>query len=229
MITPFLISILLLLLLLALPDIGVALITRRHRYRRVEDLPACDDALLLGTAKYLASGGHNVYYQYRIQAAIDLWRAGKTKRFVVSGNGLTEAVSETAAMQADLVAAGIPAGVIWQDEAGMRTLDSIVRYADTFDTPRGQRRLCMVSQPFHNQRALALARWQGMDAVGYDAQAVGWRGGWRVHLRERGARLKWAWDIVRGTAPQHSIANLPLRQCPTQAPPVPPGANINAA
>ena len=141
MITPFLISILLLLLLLALPDIGVALITRRHRYRRVEDLPACDDALLLGTAKYLASGGHNVYYQYRIQAAIDLWRAGKTKRFVVSGNGLTEAVSETAAMQADLVAAGIPAGVIWQDEAGMRTLDSIVRYADTFDTPRGQRRL----------------------------------------------------------------------------------------
>lgn len=166
----------------------------------------------LPLAKYLANGKHNAYYQYRLQAAIDLWRNGKITRFVVSGNGLCAAISETVAMQADLVAAGIPASAIWQDEAGLRTLDSLVRYAGTFGR---QRRLCVVSQSFHNRRALALARWQNINAVAYDAQAVSLRGGWRVWLRERGARWRLLWDRVHHTSPQHSINTLPLRQYPT--------------
>lgn len=204
--------IVLLLGLMSLPDLLVWLSTQHRCVRQIKALASCDDALILGTAKYLAAGGHNVYYQYRIDAAIDLWRAGKVTRFIVSGNGLTDTISETITMQADLIAAGIPSSVIWQDEAGMRTLDSVVRYGDTFDTPRGQRRLCIVSQPFHNRRAVALARWQGINAVAYDAQAIGLIGGWRVTLRERAARYRLVWDVLRRTRPQHSIHNLPLRQ-----------------
>ncbi|MCP2040675.1 SanA protein [Neisseria sp. HSC-16F19] len=203
----------LLLLALLLPEVWVYAAARGRCYRRIDTVPPCDDALVLGTAKYTRTGSHNVYYQYRIAAALDLWRQGKVCRFIVSGNGLTDEISETVAMQADLVAAGVPESVIWQDEAGMRTLDSVYRYAATFSHAR---RLCVVSQPFHNRRALALARRCGIDAVAYDAQAVGWRGGWRIQVRERAARLRLLWDMLRGTAPQHSTAALPLRQCPTR-------------
>lgn len=204
----------LLLLALLLPEIWVYAAARSRCYRRIDAVPPCDDALVLGTAKYTRTGGLNLYYRYRIEAALDLWRHGKVRRIVVSGNGLTDAVSETAAMQADLVAAGVPENVIWQDEAGMRTLDSVYRYAATFGHAR---RLCVVSQPFHNRRALVLARYRGIDALAYDAQAVGWRSGGRVLLRERAARLRLCWDMVCGTRPQHDIRNLPLRQCPTEA------------
>lgn len=197
-------------LLLLLPEIWVAGQSRGRCFRHPRQLPDCNDALVLGTAKYLASGNINAYYQHRIDAALALWHAGKVHRFVVSGNGLDAAgLSETQAMRDDLIAGGVPADAIWQDSCGLRTLDSVVRYAEGLWQP--PQRLCVVSQPFHNRRALVLAAWQGVDAVALDADKISLAGGWRVQLRERAARWRLLWDVCRRTRPRHDAHRHPIQ------------------
>ena len=141
-----------------------------------------------------------------------VWQAGKVRQFVVSGSGLDNTPSETVCMQADLVAAGIPETAVWQDPAGLRTLDSILRYRQSFP----QHSVCIISQPFHNQRALMQAQACGLNAVAYNARIIGVRAGWKVHLRERFARLRMWYDLLRRTRPAHSTAQVPIRQYPTR-------------
>ncbi|MBP8875270.1 MAG: YdcF family protein [Neisseria sp.] len=135
-------------------DLYVLLRARVRSHADAAHTPTADFGLILGTAKYVGSGGLNRYYQYRIDAAVALWQAGKVRQFVVSGSGLDNTPSETVCMQADLVAAGIPETAVWQDPAGLRTLDSILRYRQSFP----QHSVCIISQPFHNQRALMQAQ-----------------------------------------------------------------------
>ncbi len=199
------------LLLLALigADLYVYFRARAHSHQDAEHTPASDFGLILGTSKYVGdSNALNRYYQYRIDAAIELWWAGKIKQFIVSGSGLDNTPSETVCMQADLVAAGIPADKIWQDPAGLRTLDSIIRYRQSFPTQS----VCIISQPFHNQRALMQAQAYRLDACAYDAQIVGVRAGWKVHARERAARLRMWYDLISRRPPQHSVAEIPIQQ-----------------
>lgn len=194
-------------------DIYVALKARRHSYQNTTRIPACDFGLILGTAKFVGNGrGLNRYYKYRIDAAVELWQAGKVKQFVVSGSGIDNKPSETVCMQADLVAAGVPENVIWQDPAGFRTLDSIIRYRDTFR----QHSVCIISQPFHNQRALIQAQAYRLNAYAYNAQIVGVRAGWKIHARERAARLRLWYDLLSRAKPAHNTVQTPIKQYPTQ-------------
>ncbi|MDO4694830.1 MAG: ElyC/SanA/YdcF family protein [Eikenella sp.] len=199
-----------LLLLPAAAEAGMACYTRARCFEDLAAVPPCDYALVLGTAKYVAGGGLNRYYRHRIEAAAALWQAGKVGTLVVSGSGLTETLSETVCMQADLAALGVPAAAIWQDPAGLRTLDSVLRYRAAF----GGASVCVVSQPFHNRRALVLARACGAAAVAYQARAVGIRGGWRVQLRERFARLRLWYDVLARTPARYSLDEVPIRQYP---------------
>lgn len=197
----------------ALADIFISFKARRFSYDDPARIPACRYALLLGTAKYL--GEHqalNRYYRYRIDAAVELWRAGKISAIVVSGSGLQQSVSETVCMQADLVAAGVPEEAIWQDPAGLRTLDSIIRFKEAF----GDSGVCIISQPFHNQRALVQAQFHGLHATAYNARIIGWRAGFKIHLRERLARLRLWYDLLRHTPPQHYLSEVPIAKHPTK-------------
>ncbi|MBP6392920.1 MAG: YdcF family protein [Neisseria sp.] len=193
-------------------DLYVLLRARVRSHADAAHTPTADFGLILGTAKYVGSGGLNRYYQYRIDAAVALWQAGKVRQFVVSGSGLDNTPSETVCMQADLVAAGIPETAVWQDPAGLRTLDSILRYRQSFP----QHSVCIISQPFHNQRALMQAQACGLNAVAYNARIIGVRAGWKVHLRERFARLRMWYDLLRRARPAHSTAQVPIRQYPTR-------------
>lgn len=194
-------------------DAWVVWQARKHTFQKAENLPSCDGLLLLGTAKYTVNGDINRYYQHRIDAAWSVWKAGKVGFVVVSGDGLKSMPSETAAMRADLMDLGVPGDVIWQDPAGLRTLDSIYRYAAAqAQWSTCHHRVCVVSQPFHNQRALALARFAHIHAVAYDAEAIGWHGttGRRIQLRERAARLRLCWDMLTHVRAQSSLMQIPL-------------------
>ncbi|MDO4997269.1 MAG: ElyC/SanA/YdcF family protein [Neisseria sp.] len=204
---------LLIILSLALAaDVFISFYTKKRSFHRAEQVPNCDFALVLGTAKYLKSGKVNLYYQNRINAAIALWQAGKVGAIVVSGHGLGNAISETECMQADLVAAGIPATAIWQDSAGLRTLDSIIRFQQKFPTQS----VCIVSQPFHNQRALIQAQAHGIRAYALHAQVIGYRSGWKIHARERFSRLRLWYDLLFKRPARYSIQEIDTQQKPTQ-------------
>jgi SanA protein len=131
-------------------------------------LPDADVALVLGTAPIGPEGGPNVYFEYRLDAAAELWRAGKVKFLLVSGDRRPPDYDEPSAMRAGLVARGVPATAIYRDFAGVRTRDSMLRAKSVF----GQQRLIVVSQGFHAARAVFLARREGLEAWGFAARDV---------------------------------------------------------
>ncbi|MFT7481835.1 MAG: SanA protein, partial [Oceanospirillaceae bacterium] len=124
--------------------------------------------LLLGTAKFLQSGEPNLYYKYRVEAAVELLNAGKVEFILVSGDNSTKYYDEPSTFETDLIEAGIPADKMYKDYAGFRTLDSIVRSKEVF----GQSSITVISQPFHNERAIYIATRKGIDAIGYNSERV---------------------------------------------------------
>ena len=131
-------------------------------------LPDVDVALVLGAAPIGPEGGPNRYFEYRLDAAAALWRAGKAKYLLVSGDNSRPDYDEPSAMRAGLIARGVPASAIYRDFAGVRTRDSMLRAKSVF----GQQRLIVVSQGFHAARAIFLARGEGIEAWGLAARDV---------------------------------------------------------
>jgi SanA protein len=101
-------------------------------------------------------------------------------------------------MRADLIRAGIDSSVIYLDYAGFRTFDSMVRLKEIF----GQDSVTIISQQFHNERALYLASKEGLYAIGFNAADVSARMGARTELREKFARVKMFLDLWFGTKPK---------------------------
>lgn len=167
-------------------------------YGDTASIPFTRTGLLLGTGKYLANGRINPYYAYRVTAAADLLRAQKIKYLVISGDNSRKDYDEPDTMRHDLILAGADSNRLYCDYAGFRTFDSVVRVHKVF----GQDSITIISQPFHNERALFLARKQDLYAVAYNAKDVGVRLGRYTRWRERLARVKVFWDYCTGVEPK---------------------------
>lgn len=164
----------------------------------IADVPETKTALLLGTGKVLSNGMPNAYFYNRIKAATDLFKSGKIQYLIVSGDNSTKDYNEPEDMQLALVQQGVPQDHIILDHAGFRTLDSVVRAKDIF----GQTKLVIISQKFHNERAVFLARKNGMEAFGYNAADVNKYAGLKTNLREYFAKAKVYWDLLFGVEPK---------------------------
>jgi len=164
--------------------------TKEAHFDSVQDLPNKKVGLLLGTSKHLSNGNINLYYKYRIDAAVELFNAGKIQFILISGDNRKEHYNEPEMMQADLIAAGIPADKIVLDYAGFRTLDSILRCKEVF----GETDIIVISQKFHNERAIYIAQANGISALGYNAKDVHLKAGIKVVIREKFARVKMLLD-----------------------------------
>ena len=154
--------------------------------------------LVLGTSKYLKSGHVNPYFKYRIDAATELFENKKVDFILISGDNGSKFYDEPTAFKNELIKRGIPENRIYLDYAGFRTLDSVVRAKEIF----GQTELIVISQKFHNERAIYLAEKNGISAIGYNAKDVSKRFGLKVQLREYLARTKMFLDILVGVKPK---------------------------
>ncbi len=171
--------------------------TRDFIKNDAKDLPVCKTALLLGTSKVLKHQQVNQYFYRRINATVDLYKSGKVKYIIVSGDNSTDNYNEPADMKKDLIMNGVPDSVIYLDYAGFRTFDSMVRAKEIF----GQDTLIVVSQEFHNQRAVFIAQKMDMVAYGFNAEDVDPSIGFKTRVREFFARAKVFWDVYTGTKP----------------------------
>lgn len=167
-------------------------------YSDTNVIPANKVGILLGTAKSLANGTPNLFFTYRIKAAAELYRAGKVENIVVSGDNGRSTYDEPTAMKEALIAEGVDSTHIYLDYAGFRTFDSVVRLKEIFD----QNRATVISQKFHNQRAIYIANRLGIDLIGYNAQDVSKFYGFKTMLRERFARVKVVLDFLLGVEPR---------------------------
>ncbi len=179
-------------------DLWVRMAARNSVFTDLEQLPPKSVALVLGTSKTAAGGRTNLFFKYRMDAAAQLYQAGKVRHFILSGDNHIATYDEPSDMKAALIARGIPESAITLDYAGFRTLDSVVRCKEVF----GQESVIIVSQEFHNLRAVFIARNKGIDAVAYNARSLSRRDSPKTWLREYLARTLAVLDVyVLGTKP----------------------------
>lgn len=157
----------------------------------VERLPANNVGLLLGTAEYVSGGRPNSFFEYRMDAAAFLYKKGKIRHIIVSGDNHRKSYDEPTAMKNALIKRGVPAEAVTEDFAGFRTLDSVVRTAKIF----GQQKFTIISQPFHNYRAIFIGRAHNYDVLAFNARKVSARNSLRANIREYFARALAVLDI----------------------------------
>ena len=166
-------------------------ITENSLYDDVAKIPMNKVGLLLGTGKYLSDGRLNLYYQYRLEATKELYDNGKIEFVLISGDNSRKTYNEPQMFKEDLVKLGIPKEKIYLDYAGFRTLDSVIRSNKIF----GQNKITIISQRFHNERAIYISKHKDIDAIGYNAKDVNKLYGFKTRIREKLARVKMMMDL----------------------------------
>ncbi|MEG7594440.1 vancomycin high temperature exclusion protein [Vibrio cholerae] len=172
--------------------------TQNNIINDAQNTPPFQVAVVLGTSKYIGKT-LNEYYTNRIDAAIELYQQGKVRNFLLSGDNAHRSYNEPWTMKRDLLRAGIPAENISLDYAGFRTLDSIVRAKEIFDTDN----FLIITQRFHCERALFIARYQDIQASCLAVPGPSSHSGFKVRLREVFARAYAVFDLfVLDTQPK---------------------------
>ena len=158
----------------------------------LDQLPANDVAIVLGTSRTIEHGRYrNPFFERRMDAAAQLYHAGKVRHLLLSGDNGRKDYDEPAWMRDALLARGVPAAALTLDCAGFRTLDTMARARAVF----GQTKVTVVTDDFHLPRALFLARVHGLDAVGFPSAHVPDAWSKTTRLREVGSRVKACLDV----------------------------------
>ena len=186
-------------LVVAYANITAIWASRGRLFGDASQVPKCSVGLVFGTSDRV-NGRENLYFRYRIDAAVRIWKLAKLDTLIVSGDNRSRFYNEPEKMKQALVERGIPEERIVCDYAGLRTLDSVVRAKEIF----GADQMLFISQQFQNERAIYIAKAHGIKAYGFNAQDVEAKAGLRTKIREVGARVKMWLDVnFLYTRPQH--------------------------
>lgn len=174
-------------LLVLWANVWVFYLTKERTFSQVSKIPHRSCALVLGTSPKMKSGKANPYFIARMRATATLFHHGKIKKIIVSGEKSPN-YNEPKAMKQYLVyQEGVTESIIYEDTEGFSTKESILRCKEVF----GENNIIIVSQGYHNLRALFFARNHNMNALGYDAQDVTKNESfYRNHTREILARVQ---------------------------------------
>ena len=164
----------------------------------IDAVPRQRAAVVMGCVRTLPNGLNNLYFSRRIDAAAELYKAGKVDSIIVSGDNHVKGYDEPSDMKEALVNAGVPAERIVCDYAGFRTLDTVVRAKKVF----GLNSFIIVSQPDHVRRAVFTARGFGCDAYGYAAKDVTGRSSIKTTIREQLAKIAAVADVILRRGPK---------------------------
>jgi SanA protein len=156
------------ILLMILANVWVFAVTNGKTFTKISKIPPRETALVLGTSPRMKSGISNPYFTSRMDATALLYHHGKIKKIIVSGEK-SKGYDEPSAMKNYLVyQEGVPENIITEDPKGFKTQVSINNCKNIYH----QNNVIIVSQGFHNLRALFYARNSDMNALGFDAQDV---------------------------------------------------------
>lgn len=153
--------------------------------------------LLLGTTpRARITKVKNYFFIYRIDAAEELYKTGKIEQILISGDeNSLDGINEPECMRDSLVARGIPSNAIFLDGKGYRTINSVINANKVY----GLKSFTIISQEFHNERALYQAEHLGLDMEniqGYNAKMPKSRRAFLTTIREYFARVKMFIDLI---------------------------------
>ena len=169
-------------------NIWIISATKSRVFSDIPSLPANRDGLVLATGRLIDKGRVNQHFVRRVDAAAALYHAGKVQRLILSGD---KGHDEPMELKRALLARGIPESALVLDNYGLRTLDSVVRARDVFHCGN----LTIISERFHDFRALFLSRYYGINAVAYAPKDLPFRWMIRSMVRESLARVKAVLDL----------------------------------
>ena len=167
-------------------------------YNDATQIPANRVGLLLGTSKSLSNGKPNQYFTFRIDATVQLFNARKIQCVLISGDNSKNNYNEPQDMKDALIARGFPENRIILDYAGFRTYDSVYRMNAIFS----QNSFTIISQEFHNRRAIYIAKSLNLKGIGYNARDVNKYYGFKTKVREAFSRVKMFIDLGFGKKPR---------------------------
>ena len=183
------------ILIIAFCNMTIIQYSKGRIYDNVKEIPYKEVGLLLGTSPTTINGWTNIYYTYRIDAAVKLYKAKKISRILISGDGKEKSYDEPKYMRRYLIKRGIPAHKITLDKKGLRTYDSVINAKETF----GLSNFTVISQRFQNERAIYLAGHNDIDAIGFNAKDAPNQKGKsaiKVRIREVFAKVKVFMDLI---------------------------------
>ncbi len=170
-------------------NIWIPLSTQDRIYMDAQEVPQHEVAIVLGTSKN-TKFGQNLHFRYRMEAAAALYKAGKVKWLLLSGDGERPEYNEPADMRESLRQLGVPAAACQLDPLGLRSDMTFSRAKREF----GVQRAVIVSDDFHLPRCLLLADHYGIQADGFHQKAVAFNAS---HSREWLARIRMYGDFLR--------------------------------
>lgn len=195
----FTICVSIILITIIICDIAIVLSSYKQTYNSIYKVPKRKVGLLLGTSKYFRDGSPNIYYKNRVSSTASLYFAGKIEYVLISGDNSEMYYNEPNDMKKALIKKGVPEDKIFLDFAGFRTFDSIIRAEKVFGTTS----YIVISQEYHNQRAIYIANKLNHKAIAYNAKNI--KSGMFIgqYIREKLARVKVFIDFIFDVEPKY--------------------------
>lgn len=162
-----------------------------------ETVPHRQVGIVLGALAH-PDGRPSGFLANRLALALELYRAGRVDKLLVSGSNDPADGRETDVMSAWLLDRGLPPGDLLVDSQGLDTWASCAGARE-----RGITEAVLISQSYHLPRAITICRALGVDAAGVgddDARRWAWPY-WYGQFRELFANVKMELDLVFRTRP----------------------------
>ena len=135
--------------------------TKKYIFSDVKEAPKTYSGLVLGSMVF-DNGTPSGVVRQRLDKTVELYKAGKIKRILVSGDHGQKNYDEVNSMKNYLLKKGIPIENIFLDHAGFDTYSSMVRAKEIFEIDD----VIIITQKFHLPRSVYIARKKGMNAYG---------------------------------------------------------------
>ncbi len=171
---------------------------RKYVYTNIDRVPEAPVAVVFGAAVY-PGGRPSPVLADRVEAAVRLYRAGKVRKLLLSGDNRFVNYNEPGAMMRYALQLGVPREALQPDYGGRRTYDTCYRARHIF----GVDRAILITQDFHLSRALFICRELGMEAVGFPARE-----------RRYPLRFTLAWYARESLALLRAVIDVLLRRPP---------------
>lgn len=168
-------------------------------------IPTVDCILVLG-AGLKQDGTPSLVLTDRLNRGIELYKKGISRRLLMSGDHGRTGYNEVEAMKQYAMDAGIPEEDIFMDHAGFSTYESIYRARDIFEV----KSLAIVTQPYHEYRAVYAAKKLGLTAYGTPSNATKYRNAWMMEVREMLARTKEFFNLLVQPEPTYLGDRIPI-------------------
>ena len=169
---------------------------KRKAFSDIDSIKYNKVGLLLGTTPQARFDRiTNYFFIYRIDAAEQLYKAGKIEKILISGDeDSLDGINEPECMRDSLLARGVPESAIILDGKGYRTICSVVNANKVY----GLKSFTIISQEFHNERAIYQTEHLGLDIENiqaYNAEMPKSRRAFLTTIREYFARVKMFMDL----------------------------------